>query len=47
MAKLTKAERIAQIEKQLAGLREEYQSKKSAREAQKAQWEQIKTLKKR
>jgi len=45
MAKLTKAERIAQIEKQLAGLREEYQSKKSAREAQKAQWEQIKTLK--
>ena len=45
MAKLTKAERIAQIEKQLASLKEEYQSKKSEREEQKAQGEKIKSLK--
>ena len=45
MAKLTKAERIAQIEKELASLRESYQSKKAERESQKAQWEKIKTLK--
>jgi hypothetical protein len=37
MAKITKKERIAQIEKQLASLREEYQTKKAKREDQKSQ----------
>lgn len=45
MAKISKAERIQQIEKELAELKERYQSKKADREAQKAQSEQIKKLK--
>ena len=45
MAKLTKADRIQQIEKELAELKERYRSKKAEREAQKAQWEKIKNLK--
>lgn len=45
MVKVSKADRIQQIEKELAELREQYQSKKADWEAQKAQWEQIKTLK--
>ncbi len=45
MAKISKAERIQQIEKELAELKERYQSKKADREAQKAQGEQIKKLK--
>ena len=45
MTKLTKADRIQQIEKELAELKERYRSKKAEREAQKAQWEKIKNLK--
>ncbi|RKW25545.1 AAA family ATPase [Candidatus Gracilibacteria bacterium] len=45
MAKLTKADRIQQIEKELAELKERYRSKKAEREAQKAQGEKIKNLK--
>lgn len=45
MSKLTKADRIQQIEKELAELKERYRSKKAEREAQKAQWEKIKNLK--
>ena len=45
MTKLTKADRIQQIEKELAELKERYRSKKAGREAQKAQWEKIKNLK--
>ena len=45
MAKQTKADRIQQIEKELAELKEVYQSKKADWEAQKAQGEQIKQLK--
>ncbi len=45
MEKISKAERIQQIEKELAELKERYQSKKADREAQKAQGEQIKKLK--
>jgi len=45
MAKLTKADRIQQIEKELAELKERYRSKKAEWEAQKAQWEKIKNLK--
>ena len=45
MAKLTKADRIQQIEKELVELREQYQSKKSEWQNQKAQWERIKSLK--
>lgn len=45
MTKLTKADRIQQIEKELAELKERYRSKKAEREAQKAQWERIKNLK--
>jgi len=45
MAKQTKADRIQQIEKELAELKEAYQSKKADWEAQKAQGEQIKQLK--
>gem|GEM_PF-874216 len=37
MAKLTKADRIQQIEKELVELREQYQSKKSEWQNQKAQ----------
>jgi hypothetical protein len=37
MVKLTKKERLAQIEKQLATLKEEYQAKKVNWENQKAQ----------
>jgi hypothetical protein len=37
MAKLTKADRIQQIEKELAELKERYRSKKAEWEAQKAQ----------
>ena len=46
MVKLTKKERLAQIEKQLATLKEEYQAKKVNWENQKAQWEKIKNLQK-
>lgn len=45
MSKLTKADRIQQIEKELAELKERYRSKKAEREAQKTQWEKIKNLK--
>ena len=45
MSKLTKADRIQQIEKELAELKERYRSKKAEREAQKAQWEKIKNIK--
>lgn len=45
MTKLTKADRIQQIEKELAELKERYRSKKAEWEAQKAQWEKIKNLK--
>lgn len=45
MSKLTKADRIQQLEKELAELKERYRSKKAEREAQKAQWEKIKNLK--
>ena len=45
MSKLTKADRIQQIEKELAELKERYRSKKAEWEAQKAQWEKIKNLK--
>ncbi|RAL57152.1 hypothetical protein BSK20_02650 [SR1 bacterium human oral taxon HOT-345] len=45
MSKLTKADRIQQIEKELAELKERYRSKKAEREAQKAQGEKIKNLK--
>jgi hypothetical protein len=37
MTKITKQERISQIEKQLASLKEEYQTKKAKWEDQKAQ----------
>ncbi|MFC2695788.1 MAG: AAA family ATPase [Candidatus Absconditicoccaceae bacterium] len=45
MSKLTKADRIQQIEKELAELKERYRSKKAEREAQKTQGEKIKNLK--
>ena len=45
MVKQTKKERLAEIEKQLAWLKEEYQVKKSEWEEHKKQWEKIQKLK--